>query len=50
MQSKGELVDLALLGFAHGLNDLIIDCFHEQSKVEESKARCLSMVFNDTII
>ena len=32
-QSKGEQ------GFylAHGLNDPIIDCFHEQSKLEQSK-------------
>ena len=31
------LMDLALLCFALGLNDPIIDCFHEQSRAKQSK-------------
>ena len=40
----------AWLAFAHALIVPIIGCFHEQSKVEQSKARCLSMMLNDTRI
>ena len=30
-------MDLALLCFAHGLNDPIIGCLHEQSRAKQSK-------------
>ena len=32
-------MDLALLCFAHGLNDPKIGCLHEQSKAKQSKAK-----------
>ena len=47
---SGCISNNALLCFAHGLNDPIIDSFHEQSKVKQSKARCLSIVLEGTII